>query len=116
MISFIQRRVFHTLRYSFRGFKFAFQHEEAFRLELLALCLLVPLAFWLGQSTSDRILLILSCLMVLIVELLNSAVEAVVDLCSPDAHPLAAAAKDMGSAAVLLSLCSVPLVWLAVLW
>jgi diacylglycerol kinase (ATP) len=116
MISFINRRMVQTLCYSVRGFKFAFQHEEAFRVELLALGVLVPLALWLGDSALDRVLLIAPCLMVLIMELFNSAVEAVVDLCSPEQHPLAAAAKDMGSAAVLVSLCFVPLTWLAVLW
>ena len=115
MISFIQRRFFQTLRYSWRGVRFAFQHEEAFRVELAAFCVLLPLAFWLGQTPLDRVLLIAPCVMVLLVELLNSALEAVVDLYSPDQHPLAAAAKDMGSAAVFLSLLMVPVVWLLVL-
>lgn len=115
MISWIQRRIFQTLRYSFRGFQFAFRHEEAFRVELLAVVLLVPLALGLGTNVLDRVLLIVPCVIVLIVELINSAIEAVVDLCSPEQHPLAGAAKDMGSAAVFVSLMLVPVVWFVVL-
>ena len=97
--------------YSWSGFQQAWQHEAAFREELLLLILLVPAAFWLGQTTVETAILLMSCLVVLITELLNSAVEAVVDLASPDIHPLAARAKDIASAAVFVSLMQVLLVW-----
>ena len=97
--------------YSWSGFQQAWQHEAAFREELLLLILLVPAAFWLGQTAVETAILLMSCLVVLITELLNSAVEAVVDLASPGIHPLAARAKDIASAAVLLALIHVLVVW-----
>ena len=97
--------------YSWSGFQQAWQHEAAFREELLLLVFLVPAAFWLGQTAVETAILLMSCLVVLITELLNSAVEAVVDLASPDIHPLAARAKDMGSAAVFVALIQVLVVW-----
>lgn len=113
--SFIQRRLFQTVRYSARGFGFAWRHEEALRVEVLLCALLGPLALWLGESPVERVLLLLPCVLVIVVELINSAIEAVVDLCSPQVQPLAAAAKDMGSAAVLVCLVLVPVVWLLIL-
>ena len=77
---------------------------------------LVPLAFWLGQTIVERALLIGVCFIVLIVEFLNSAIEATVDRFGPEQHELAGRAKDMGSAAVFLSLALVALVWVAVAW
>lgn len=97
--------------YSWSGFQQAWQHEAAFREELLLLIVLVPAAFWLGQTAVETAILLMSCLVVLITELLNSAVEAVVDLASPDIHPLAARAKDIGSAAVFVALIQVLVVW-----
>lgn len=97
--------------YSWSGFQQAWQHEAAFREELLLLILLVPAAFWLGQTAVETAILLMSCLVVLITELLNSAVEAVVDLASPGIHPLAARAKDIASAAVFVALIQVLVVW-----
>ncbi len=102
--------------YSWSGFQQAWQHEAAFREELLLLIVLVPAAFWLGQTAVETAILLMSCLVVLITELLNSAVEAVVDLASPDIHPLAARAKDIGSAAVFVALIQVLVVWGLMVW
>jgi len=77
---------------------------------------LVPLAFWLGQTVVERVMLIGVCFLVLIVEFLNSAIEATVDRFGPEQHELAGRAKDMGSAAVFVSLVLVALVWVAIAW
>lgn len=97
--------------YSKAGLKHAWQGEAAFREEVLLLAPLLPAAFWLGQTATERALLLVSCLAVLVVELLNSAIEAVVDLASPERHVLAGRAKDMGSAAVFIALIQVIVVW-----
>lgn len=109
-------RILAAAGYSWSGLRQAWQHEAAFRQELLLLLPMVPLAFWVGQTAVERALLLLSCLLVLIVELVNSAIEAVVDLASPALHPLAGRAKDIGSAAVLVGLCQVLLVWGILVW
>lgn len=109
-------RVIAATRYSWSGLKQAWQHEAAFREELLLLVLLVPAACWLGQDAVQIAILLASCLIVLIAELLNSAIEAVVDLASPALHPLAGRAKDMGSAAVFIALVLVVMVWGMVAW
>jgi diacylglycerol kinase (ATP) len=94
-----------------QGLRAAWRNEEAFRLEVLGAALLIPLAFWWGDSGVEKVLLIAPVMFVLIVELLNSAVEAVVDRIGPEHHHLSGLAKDLGSAAVFLSLLLVPLVW-----
>ena len=104
-------RIVHAFGYSMKGFKAAFKHESAFRQEVTLFIVLLPAAIWLGRSSIDYILLIGSLLLVLIVELLNSAVEAVVDRIGDEMHKLAGHAKDMGSAAVFVSLANVFLVW-----
>jgi diacylglycerol kinase (ATP) len=101
--------------YSMSGLAAAARHEDAFRQELMLAAVLVPLGLWLGQTGVERALLVGSVLLVLIVELLNSAVEATVDRVSLDDHSLAKRAKDIGSAAVMLSLVNVGVVWLLVL-
>ncbi len=101
--------------YSWLGLTAAFKHEAAFRQELLLLVVLVPLAVWLGDGGVEYALLIGCLLLVLITELLNSAVEAVVDRIGPEHHELAGRAKDIGSAAVFVALVNVGLVWLFVL-
>lgn len=98
------KRILSAARYSFSGLRSAFIHEAAFRQELLLMAVLVPCAFWLGDSLLQTFLLIASLFFVLIVELLNSAIEAVADAVSKEWHPLLGRAKDMGSAAVMLSL------------
>ncbi len=91
------------------------RHEDAFRWELTLVALLTPLALWLGSTGVERALLIGSLLIVLIVELLNSAVEATVDRISFENHRLAKRAKDIGSAAVMLSLVNAGVVWLLII-
>jgi diacylglycerol kinase (ATP) len=97
--------------YSWRGLKSTFRHEAAFRQELFLCALLVPLGWWLGDTGVERALLLGSLLLILIVELLNSAVEAAIDRVGLEKHMLSARAKDMGSAAVLLSLINAALIW-----
>lgn len=105
------RRVLNAAGYSWAGMRAAFRHEDAFRQELLLSGLLLPLAVYLGDSGVERALMIGSVLLVLIVELLNSAVEAAVDRISFEHHHLIKRAKDMGSAAVLIALLNVVVVW-----
>ena len=109
-------RVFRAAVYSAQGFAHAWRYEAAFRQELAITLLLVPVALWLGQNTVERVLLIACCLLVLIVELLNSAIEATVDRFGSEHNELSGRAKDLGSAAVLLSLLLVPLIWGGVAW
>ena len=108
-------RIWRAFFYSLAGLAAAFRHEDAFRQEVLLAAILIPVAFFLPVSGAGRALMIGAVLLVLIAELLNSAVEAVVDRASPEDHPLAKRAKDIGSAAVFLSLINVPVVWLLVL-
>ena len=109
------RRVWNALHYSMAGLQAAFRHEDAFRQELLLSVLLISASFFLPVSGLGRALMIGSVFLVLIVELLNSAVEAVVDRVSLEHHILSKRAKDVGSAAVLLSLINVEVVWACVL-
>ena len=109
------RRVWNALHYSMAGLQAAFRHEDAFRQELLLSGLLISASFFLPVSGLGRALMIGSVFLVLIVELLNSAVEAVVDRVSLEHHILSKRAKDVGSAAVLLSLINVVVVWACVL-
>lgn len=109
------RRLVGATRNSLDGLAAAVRHESAFRQELLLAGVLAPLGLWLGADGVQRALLTGSVLAVLVVELLNSAVEAAVDRVSSDLHPLAKRAKDMGSAAVMLSLAGAAAVWLLVL-
>lgn len=109
-------RIVAAAGYSWSGFRQAWEHEAAFREELLLFLLFAPAAFWLGQTAVETAILLMSCLVVLITELLNSAVEAIVDLASPEIHPLAGRAKDIGSAAVFVSLLQVLVVWGVIGW
>jgi len=109
------QRVINATRYSLEGLAAAARHEDAFRQELILAAVLVPLGVWLGADGLERALLAGSVLMVLVVELLNSAIEATVDRVSLEDHRLAKRAKDLGSAAVMMSLATVALVWLLVL-
>ncbi|MBF0418059.1 MAG: diacylglycerol kinase [Magnetococcales bacterium] len=109
-------RVIHAAGYSWLGFQAAWRHEAAFRQELIGVMLLMPFGFWLGGNAVQRSLLLGSLLVVLIVELLNSAVEAVVDRIGPERHPLSGRAKDLGSSAVFVSLALAVLIWGLVAW
>ncbi|MFZ4534747.1 diacylglycerol kinase [Propionivibrio sp.] len=109
------QRVWNALHYSLAGLHAAFTCEDAFRQEALLAVLLIPAAFFLPVTWVGRALMIASVLLVLIVELLNSAIEATVDRVSLDRHHLSKRAKDIGSAAVLLALINVVSVWGCVL-
>ncbi len=109
-------RLLNALGYSRDGLAAAWKNEAAFREEVLLAAVAIPLALFLAQTGVDRALLIGSIVFILVVEILNSAVEAVVDKASPEHHELAKRAKDMGSAAVLLSLLNAAVVWACVLW
>lgn len=109
------KRVVKALFYSFDGIASTFKHEAAFRQEAILAAVLVPLSFLMRVSLVEHLILIASIFLVLIVELLNSGIEAVVDDISLRNRPLAKRAKDMGSAAVLLSLMNCFFCWLAVI-
>lgn len=110
------QRICNAFFYSMDGLRAAFRHEDAFRQEVFLAALLIPAAFFTPATGTGKALLIASVLLVLIVELLNSAVEAVVDRISLENHVLAKRAKDIASAAVLLALINVPVVWGLVLF
>ena len=107
--------IFNATRYSMQGIRATFKTSTAFRIECVLGAILAPLAVLLGDTGSERALLLLPLLVVLIAELLNSGLESAIDRISTDHHPLSGQAKDMGSAAVGISLVSVPLVWALVL-
>jgi len=98
------------------GLRAAWCHEAAFRQEILLAVILTPVALWLGQSAVERVLLVTSLILVLIVELLNTGLEAVVDRIGPERHELSGRAKDMGSAAVFLACLNALLTWFVLLF
>ncbi len=104
-------RIIRATKVSYLGLGWALREEEAFRIEFLIALVLLPLAIWFGDNAIERVLLIFSIVFVLIVELLNTAVEVVVDRIGTERHVLSGRAKDLGSAAVHLSLLQVPVVW-----
>lgn len=108
-------RLWNALGYSRDGLAAAWKNEAAFREEVLLAVITIPLAFYLGKTGIDRALMVGSIMLILIVEILNSGLEAVVDKASPEKHELAKRAKDMGSAAVLLSLINAAAIWAFVL-
>jgi diacylglycerol kinase (ATP) len=110
------RRIVNATLFSMAGLRAAWRYEAAFRQELLLCVFLVPTGLWLGQTVLERALLIGSCFFVLIVELLNSAIETVIDRTGLEPDPLSGRAKDLGAAAVLLSLVLVLLVWASIAW
>jgi diacylglycerol kinase (ATP) len=110
------RRVVNATFYSIAGLRSAWQSEAAFRQECVGVVVLIPVALWLGQNAVERALLLSSCVLVVIVELLNTAVEFVVDRVGTDHHELSGRAKDAGSAAVFMSIALAMLVWGLVAW
>lgn len=112
----VTRRIVNASRYSAQGLRACFRHEEAFRVEVMLGLILTPAALWLANSATNLVLLFGSMLLVLIVELLNSALEAVVDLQGEEQSELGGRAKDQGSAAVMLSMVIFGFAWGAVLW
>ncbi len=105
------RRIIRATRFSAQGLTQAWQHEAAFRQEITLTIVLIPAAIWLGRTGFERLILIICCFFVLIVELLNSAIEAAIDRFGEEHHELSGRAKDMGSAAVFLSLVVVGATW-----
>ena len=108
-------RILLATRWSLQGLRAAWLHESSFRLEVYLLAILGPLGLWLGQDGIERALLLGSCLLVLSIELLNSAIEAVIERYGAEHHELAGRAKDMGSAAVFVLMMNVVLTWVLIL-
>ena len=109
-------RVVKASQYSWQGLRAAYRHEEAFRQEVWLCLVFIPLGLYLGEGGVEKSLLVATVLLVLIVEILNSAIEAVVDRFGDEMHELSGRAKDMGSAAVALSIALMAVVWLLVLF
>lgn len=105
------RRIIRATRFSFQGLTAAFKHEAAFREEIILAVILSPIIIWLNVPILDKLLLTLSLALILITELMNSAIEAVVDRISDEIHPLSGRAKDIGSAAVFIALCFAAITW-----
>lgn len=110
------KRLINAAIYSARGIRAAWRNEAAFRQEAVSAIVLTPVALWLGTTMVQRALLVFSILIILMIELLNSAIEAVVDRIGSEYHPLSGQAKNMGSAAVLFSLIAAAVVWIMVIW
>lgn len=110
------RRLCNATSYSWAGLKAAWRHEEAFRQEVLLCAFLIPVALWLGTNNMERALLLGSLMLVLIVELLNSSIEAAVDRIGSERHDLAERAKDVSSAAVFVALLNAALLWIILLF
>ncbi len=110
------RRLIKAAGYSWQGFRAAWKNEPAFKQEAVGCLILIPLGVWLGDNGTERALLIFSVLLVPLVELLNSAIESVVDRHGAEHHPLSGRAKDMGSASVLMALIILLVVWASVLF
>ena len=109
------RRLIKAAGYSLQGLTATFRHETAFKQEVALTVVLVPLALWFGESGLEQALLIAVWMLVLLFELINSAIEAVVDRIGPEQHELSGRAKDIGSAAVLVAIINAIIVWLLVL-
>lgn len=109
-------RLIRATRVSLKALWWGFRNEEALRLEMLALIVLSPLAVWLGESAVERMLLIGSLFLLLIVELLNTGIETCIDRISFERHELSGLAKDLGSAAVMIALLNVAVTWALVLF
>jgi diacylglycerol kinase (ATP) len=109
------KRLANAFTYSVAGTLAAFKHEDAFRQEVILSIILIPLAIYLGQTTIEQALMISSILLIIIVELLNSSLEATVDRISVKRHKLSKRAKDIGSAAVFFSLVNAAVIWFLIL-
>ena len=109
-------RIFRAFFYSMAGIKSALTHEAAFRQDVMLGIVLVPLSLWLPFEPMTKVLLNVIWLLLLVTELLNSAIEAIVDMTSPGYHELAKRAKDMGSAAVFIMLTALTIAWVVALW
>jgi len=110
------KRLKNATRYSCQGLKAAFKHEPAFQEEIVLAALMIPAAFFIADSQLERILLIATVVLVLVAELFNSAIEAVVDRIGEELHPLAGRAKDIGSAAVMVTMLLAGYTWIEILF
>jgi len=110
------KRICNAFVYSCQGLKSAFINEAAFRQEVVLAIILIPIALWVNVTIVERVMMISSIGLIMVVELLNSAVEAVVDRIGPEHHELAGRAKDMGSAAVLVMMLIAGLIWVSILF
>ena len=110
------QRIVNAAGYSWQGLRAAWQHEAAFRQEAVAAVIAVIVACWLDIDAISRVLMIGSVVLVIIIEIVNSAIEAVIDRIGEERHPLSGRAKDMGSAAVLLAILLALFVWITLLW
>lgn len=110
------KRILRATGFSLLGLRAAWQEEAAFRQEVVAAAVLFPIALWLGQSAIEKLLLVTSLLLTILVELLNSAIESAIDRHGSEHHELSGRAKDMGSAAVMMSLLIVAVVWGTIAW
>ena len=110
------RHILNAFVYTFDGLKAAWKNELAFRTEAVVILILLPVGVWLARSAVERALLIAACLLILITELLNSALEAVVDRIGPQRHELSKRAKDMGSAAAFISMITAAIVWIMIVF
>jgi diacylglycerol kinase (ATP) len=110
------RRLIKATGHSMAGLRAAWRNEEAFRLDTLLCVVMTPLALWLGENSVERVLMIGSLVLLLITELLNSGVEAVVDRVGSERHELSGRAKDIGSAAVFIALVNIAVVWVILLF
>ena len=109
------KRIFNAIGYSYAGLVAAFKNEAAFRQELVLVAILIPVGYWLGEGGIEKVLLISSLLLILIVELINSAIECAIDRISSEQHELSGRAKDIASAAVFLSLLNATVIWFLLL-
>ncbi len=109
------KRIYNAILFSFAGFKAAWQHEQAFRQELVALVLATPVVALLAETPVEQVLLLGCIVLVIIVEILNSAIEAIVDRIGLEKHELSGRAKDLGSAAVMLTIALAVMTWLIIL-
>lgn len=110
------QRIINATGYSLKGLKSAYLHEAAFRQEVWLAAILIPLSFWLGENIIEKILLIGSTLLVMITELLNSAIETTIDRISSEYHELSGRAKDIGSAAVFMAMLLFSITWIGILF
>jgi|TARA_R110000803_G_scaffold147038_1_gene212689 diacylglycerol kinase (ATP) len=110
------KRIYLASLNSFRAFKWLYQHESAFKQELLLLCLSVPISFLFDISSTEQLILVLAIVFIIFTEVLNTAIEAVVDRVGLEIHPLSGLAKDLGSAAVLISMVIAMIIWLIILF
>jgi diacylglycerol kinase (ATP) len=110
------RRLIKATGYSLQGLAASYRHETAFKQEVAASVVLIPLALWLGNTGLERAMLVAVWVLVPLFELVNSAIEAVVDRIGPELHELSGRAKDISSATVMIALINAAVVWLLVLW